>query len=276
MKGSLIIFGSISPPNERRRFPDKNMRTLQEFLPLVRRLGRREAVRWSNGFRTWTSTYTDLYGAVGAVANHFEELGLAKGSRVLISAGNQFQWIAVFWACVARGIELVPVDYRFSPELVKRIETESRPKLLIDNPYLDRLSKLPPARDFQCTEVGPDDIVEIVYTSGTTGDPKGVVHRHRNICSNLTPFLTEITKYKRWTIPFQPIRIVDLLPLSHMFGQSMGLFIPVMLEGSVVMTTEIHPQRLIQLIHDNRVSIAVCVPRFLENLKTAVVKDTVI
>ena len=252
------------------------MRTLQEFLPLVRRLGRREAVRWSNGFRTWTSTYSDLYGAIGAVANHFDELGLAKGNRVLISAENQFQWIAVFWACVARGIELVPVDYRFSPELVKRIETESRPKLIINNPYLDRLSKLPPAPGFQCAAVGPDDIVEIVYTSGTTGDPKGVVHRHRNICSNLAPFLTEITKYRKWAIPFQPIRIVDLLPLSHMFGQSMGLFIPVILEGSVVMTTEIHPQRLIQLIHDNRISVAVCVPRFLENLKTAVDKQSAI
>src|SRR4030095_2011282 len=99
MIGSLTIFGSISPPDKRRRFPDKNMRTLQEFLPLIRRLGRREAVRWSNGFRTWTATYVDLYGAIGAVANHFEELGITKGNSVLIYGENQFEWIAVFWAC---------------------------------------------------------------------------------------------------------------------------------------------------------------------------------
>ena len=84
-----------------------------------------EAVRWSNGFRTWTSSYADLYGAIGAVANHFEEIAVSKGDRVLVFAENRFEWIAVFWACVARGIELVPVDYRFSLELVKRIEAES-------------------------------------------------------------------------------------------------------------------------------------------------------
>ena len=250
------------------------MRTLQEFLPLIRLLGRREAVRWSNGFRTWTSTYSDLYGAIGAVTNHLDEVGIAKGHRVLIYGENQFEWIAVFWACVARGIEVVPVDYRFSRELLKRIEAESRPQLIIDNRYLDRLARLPRDNDFQYVNLAPDDIVEIVYTSGTTGDPKGVVHRHRNICSNLTPFLTEIAKYKKWARLFQPIRIVDLLPLSHMFGQTMGLFIPVILEGSVVMTTEIHPQRIIQLIHDNRITVAVCVPQILENLKTAVGKQS--
>jgi len=248
------------------------MRTLQEFLPLIRRLGPREAVCWSNGFRTWTSTYADLHGAIGAVINHFEEIRISKGDRVLVVAENQLEWIAVFWACVARGIEVVPVDYRFSRELIKRIEGESKPKLIVDNQYLDRLSKLPPTPNLNCADVGPDDIVEIVYTSGTTGDPKGVVHRHRNVCSNLNPFVSEIAKYKKWARPFQPIRIADLLPLSHMFGQSMGLFIPVILEGSVVMTTEIHPQRIIRLIRDNRVTVAVCVPRILENLKNAVEK----
>src|SRR5262245_43921002 len=190
------------------------MRTLQEFLATIRRLGTREGVRWSNGFRTWTATYADLYGAVGAVTNHFDELGIRKGDRVLVVAENQFEWIAVFWACVARGIQVVPVDYRFSHELVNKIATEAKPKLVIDTAYLDRLTKLPPDARFDYTTVNPDDIVEVVYTSCTTGEPKGVVHRHRNICSNLTPFLREIEKYKKWALPFQPVRILDLLPLS--------------------------------------------------------------
>ena len=54
-------------------------------------------------------------------------------------------------------------------------------------------------------EISPDDVVEVVYTSGTTGEPKGVVHRHRNICSNLRPFQTEIAKYKKWARPFPAI-----------------------------------------------------------------------
>src|SRR5438552_1538297 len=216
------------------------MQTLVDLLPDIERLRTGEAVRWSNGFRTWIATYGDLYGKIGAVTGYFDERGVKKGDRVLIWAENRMEWVAVFWACVARGIEAVPVDYRFSPDLVARIQSESRPKLVIDNTALDAIAVLPAVVSFTPVEVSPDDIVEIVYTSGTTGEPKGVVHRHRNICANLRPFRKEIAKYKKWARPFQPIRILDLLPLSHMFGQSQGLFIPLFLAWSVAFTIEIH------------------------------------
>jgi long-chain acyl-CoA synthetase len=246
------------------------MQTLTELLEEISWLGGREAIRSSNGLRTWVATYRDLYGAIGAVVADFDRRGIGKDERVLIRAENRLEWVAVFWACVARGIQVVPVDYRFSPDLVSRIKAESKPTLVIDNAFLDTLSSLPPVTSFEPTAVTPDDIVEIVYTSGTTGEPKGVVHRHRNICANLRPFQTEISKYKKWARPFQPVRILDLLPLSHMFGQSQGIFIPLLLGGSVAFTSETHPGRIIQLVHDNRISVIVSVPRILENLKNEV------
>ncbi|HEY2382561.1 MAG TPA: AMP-binding protein [Terriglobia bacterium] len=252
---------------------DKNnhpMQTLVELLPSIERLGGREAVRWSNGYRTWTATYRDLYGRIGACVEYFDRQGLRKGDRVMIWAENRVEWMAAFWACVARGIEAVPVDYRFSKELAGRIRIGSRAKLVIDDTSLDAIAALPPVNRFTPSTVIADDVVEIVYTSGTTGEPKGVVHRHRNICSNLRPFQQEIAKYRRWAAPFQPVRILDLLPLSHMFGQSQGLYIPLFLEGSVAFTTEIHPSKVIRFIHDNRISVAVCVPKILENLKNEV------
>jgi long-chain acyl-CoA synthetase len=246
------------------------MDTLNDLLPEIARLGEREAVRWSNGFRTWVATYSELYGAIGAIAAYFDERGIRKGDRVMIWGQNRMEWVAAFWACVARGAEAVPVDYRFSPDLVRRIQAESKPKLLVDEPLLDTFAGLPAQPRFQSTPVTPDDVVEIVYTSGTTGEPKGVVHRHRNLCSNLRPFRSEIAKYARWARPFQPIRILDLLPLSHMFGQSQGLFIPLLLGGAVVFTSEIHPAKIIELVHDHRISVIVSVPRILENLKNEV------
>ena len=246
------------------------MRTLTDLLSDIQRLGNREAIRWSNGFRTWVATYLDLYGKIGAVVEDFDKREIHKGDRILIWAENRLEWIAVFWACVARGVQAVPVDYRFSADLVRRIQAESHARLVIDNNALDEIATLRPARQFTPSEVTPDDIVEIVYTSGTTGDPKGVVHRHRNICANLRPFQNEIRKYRKWARPFQPIRILDLLPLSHMFGQSQGLFIPLFLEGAVALTTEMHPGKIIDFIHDNRISVLVCVPRILENLKNEI------
>src|SRR5262249_25067315 len=148
------------------------------LLPGIERLGDREAIRWSNGFRTWVATYSELYGKIGAIVEDLDKRAIHKGDRVMIWAENRLEWIAVFWGCVARGVEAVPVDYRFSADLVRRIQSESRARLVIDNNALDEIAALGPVRQFTPTEVTPDDIVEIVYTSGTTGDPKGVVHRH--------------------------------------------------------------------------------------------------
>ena len=133
------------------------MQTLVDLLPEIERLGGREAIRWSNGFRTWTATYSQLYGMTGAAVRFFDARGIRKGDRVLIWGENSLAWAAVFWACVARGIEAVPVDARFSADLVERIRKESQPKLVIDRAALDLIDALPPVSRFTASDVKPDD-----------------------------------------------------------------------------------------------------------------------
>lgn len=246
------------------------MQTLQDLLPEIARTGRREAIRWSNGFRTFVSSYDDLYGTIGAVVSHFDQRGIRKGDQVLIWAENRMEWVAVFWACVASGVVAVPVDFGFSEELVRRIQSESNAKWTIGRAELDSIADLPRVPTFQTAAITPDDIVEIVYTSGTTGEPKGVTHRHRHICANLRPFQSEINKYKKWAWPFQPIRILDLLPLSHMFGQALGIYIPVLLGGAAAFTPEMFPAKIMQMVRENRISVIVSVPQILDNLKNEV------
>ena len=86
-------------------------------------------------------------------------------------------------------------------------------------------SVLPPA--------APDDVAEILFTSGATGEPKGVTITHRNILANLKPIDAGIEKYRKYMGPFAPIRFLNLLPLSHLFGQTMAAFIPPMIAGEV-------------------------------------------
>src|SRR6058998_440491 len=102
------------------------MRTLQDLLPDIANLEDHEAIRWSSGFRTLASTYAELHGTIGAASNYFDELGIRKGDRVLIWAENRLEWVAVFWACIASGVIAVPVDFRFSEDLMR--ESKRNPK----------------------------------------------------------------------------------------------------------------------------------------------------
>src|SRR5438874_4138389 len=131
------------------------MQTLVELLPDIERLGGHEAVRWSNGFRIWVASYAEFYGRIGAAVDYFDQRRIRKGDRVLIWAQNRMEWMAVFWACIARGIVAVPVDYRFSADLVSRIRIESRTMITIDAAVLDSIAMLPPNSRFTPGEVTP-------------------------------------------------------------------------------------------------------------------------
>jgi long-chain acyl-CoA synthetase len=117
-----------------------------------------------------------------------------------------------------------------------------------------------------------DDTAEIIFTSGATADPKGVVITHRNILANIVPIEREVAKYKKYAKPFLPIRFLNLLPLSHMFGQAMATFVPPMLPGVVVFTRSYAPEDIVAQIRNRRVSVLVSVPKILEVLKDHVLR----
>src|SRR6185369_6087627 len=124
------------------------MQTLVDLLSEIQKLGDREAVRSSNGLRTWVATYRDVYGKIGAIVQHLDERGIRKSDRVMVWAENRMEWVALFWACIARGVEVVPVDFRFSPELVARIRAESKPKAIFDSTQLDTIAGWQPVYSF--------------------------------------------------------------------------------------------------------------------------------
>jgi len=257
------------------------MDNLVELIAEMRRLDEREAIRFHNGFRTRALSYRALYRSIAGVARFLDDQGVAKGDRLLLWGENRPEWVAVFWASLARGVEVVPIDFRSSGGLVDRIQELVQATWLVHGERVStagltgtRLQRLSfervgrmEADGLEPLRTSKDDVVQIVFTSGTTGEPKGVVHRHRHLCANLTPIQREIDRYKKLARPFQPIRILDLIPLSHLFGQSLGVFIPVLLEGSAVFMTELHPGAVLRAIRRERVSVLVGVPQLLKNLR---------
>jgi long-chain acyl-CoA synthetase len=207
--------------------------------------------------------------------------GIGADDKIVLWCENRAEWIAVLWGCILEGVVVVPVDYRSPAGLALRIadivaargivvgETVEAPATTRPVWPIGSVARrgatqphVPPA-----SAATPDSIAEVIFTSGATAEPKGVVLTHKNILANVIPIEREIAKYRRYARPLAPIRFLNLLPLSHMFGQALATFVPPMLPGVVVFTRNLSPQDVVRQIHDRRVSVLVCVPKVLEVLR---------
>jgi long-chain acyl-CoA synthetase len=122
-------------------------------------------------------------------------------------------------------------------------------------------------------ELAPSDTLEIVFTSGATAEPKGVVITHGNVLANIAPLGIEIQKYHKYERFVHPVRFLNLLPLSHVFGQFLGIFLPQLMGGIVVFQESLNPAEVIATIRREHVSVLVAVPRMLQSLKEKIERD---
>ena len=237
-----------------------------------------------DGFRERRFTYDEVGRASRAFAARLHEAGLRKGDAVVFFSENRPEWIVAFWGCLLTGVVVVPIDYRSPPEFLARITRIVKARVVLigqDVPPVAAQAgvELWKLHDLAWTgEAAPavivtrDDVAEIIFTSGATAEPKGVVITHRNVLANIVPVEGEVLKYRKWGTPFFPIRFLNLLPLSHMFGQAMATFIPPMLPGVVIFMRGYNPAEITAHIKRHRVSVLVSVPKILDVLREHVVR----
>src|SRR5215472_14909503 len=216
-------------------------------------LARGDFLVHDDGFRSRSYTYREVGRAARGFAAHLHEIGLRKGDKVVIWSENRPEWIVAFWGCLLVGVVVVPIDYRSSPDFLARVAGIVSAKLILvgqDVPPIRAAIQAPiwKLHELEWHDGSPppvaiarDDIAEIIFTSGATAEPKGVVITHRNVLANVVPVEREVRKYRKWGTPFFPLRFLNLLPLSHMFGQAMATFIPPMLPGTVVFMRGYNP-----------------------------------
>ena len=265
------------------------------------------AVVAHRGNRRYPATYGQLAEIAGRFAAELERRGIVPGDRVVLWGENSAEWIGVFFGCLLRGVIAVPLDTAGTPGFTARVIRDVAPRLVVGDAELlaglvaceaekpgaeapavnnSRSRGLKPAANPEWMElrriadhlpreplfavssaVNEHTPFQIVFTSGTTSEPRGIVHTHRNVLVTLEPIEREMAKYARVERIFHPLRFLHSLPLSHVFGQFMGLWCPALLAAEVHFAEQLEPARITDLIRRERISVLVAVPRMLHLLR---------
>jgi long-chain acyl-CoA synthetase len=269
--------------------PRKNLLSL---LADFSRFGGDVAVVQSRGYRREKLTYKELGVKAHLWSQTLAERGVVPGDRVLLWGPNSAEWVACFWGILLRGAVVVPMDAAAAPDFVQRIIKDAGVKLvlrarqqmdlpdappsLIINDFKDVVTSPAPSPD---SRVHPGDastrstIAQILYTSGTTAEPRGVVLTHGNFLANLEPLERGIEAYRKYERWFHPLRFVTLVPLSHVFGQFMALFVPPLLRAAVIFEPSSNPAEVIRTIKRERATALIAVPRMLEALRNGLLNQ---
>jgi len=265
-------------------------RLLVEYLQDFLSRGDEIAYAHQRGLRTYRWTYREVATLALRFSLKLDSLQINKGDRLIICAENSAEWVALFMGCLMRGVIVVPLDVESERGFFQRVQTRVEAKLVVldettqkslqlDLPFtlLEELTLNAPQVQKVDLEIPPnveeDDLVEIIFTSGTTAEPKGVRITNRNLMSNLAPLEKEIQRYLKWERLVHPVRFLNLLPLSHIFGQFMGVFVPQLLGGEVFFQPSLKSSQIINTIKRERISVLVCVPRMLEILRERIERE---
>jgi long-chain acyl-CoA synthetase len=238
-----------------------------------------------NGWADWS--WGDMAREVGRWQAALTREGLKPGDRVGLCLHNRVEWVLFDQAALGLGLVTVPLYFDDRPEnmawclndagarllllesgeqwnaLKDQVKTIERTVVLGGNVPRDAKVKSlkewlpaqsqPPAR----SPAAPTDLATIVYTSGTTGKPKGVMLSHRNMLSNVIAAMHAIAVSEQ-------DRFLSFLPLSHMFERTCGYYVGIWAGGQTVYARSI--TQLAEDIGSQKPTILVAVPRIFERI----------
>lgn len=243
-----------------------NLKTLTEFIQQVTATYKgKTAFRWRPRFRAIDLSYQEIFQLSKVVAQVLREASLKKGDNVIIWAANSPFWVAGFFGIQLAGCTAVPLNVQSKLEFIKKIANITSAKFLLKSKFLPPvqlksldLETIKPTSDIEVPEVATREnaLAEIVYTSGTTGFPKGVMLTHKNILANLRSASAVIEVSGK-------DRSLSILPLPHMFAQIAGLFLPMTAGARVTYPGAINSINIRKNLVEDKITKMAAVPEFL-------------
>ncbi|MHB1347734.1 MAG: AMP-binding protein [Candidatus Humimicrobiaceae bacterium] len=237
-------------------------------------------------YRTWKWTFNDILDSALKFSVLLENLKLKKGDRVLLKAPARPEWVFVYIGCAMYGAIIVPLDFKSDKKFIEMVAGDTEPKLYINSKDSENNEDIKNLKGTQLfledledkirnnslfgyedVTINQDDILEIVYTSGTTAKPKGVILSYKNISSNLSMAMPIIKKWKKFLNYIPRSKILTIIPLSHMYGQVVGIFIPIVMKISVIFIHSIMPRDILETIKKEHPVSLGALPQQLQIIK---------
>jgi long-chain acyl-CoA synthetase len=248
-------------------------------------------------------TYAELQQAAASIAGWLRDSGYRPGARIAFLAANSPRWVAAYLGTLAAGCIAVPLDTAFHPGQVVKLLRDSGSSLLFADshhlpaarvaahehnlelallegsepgsgvgaqaaPAVAQLDEILAAgrRDFTPFAAGPENTAAILYTSGTTADPKGVMLSQANLVGELEGALGIFRVGPEDAI-------LGVLPLFHALAQMANLLVPLAVGARVVYLETLNTTELLRALRERDVTLFCCVPQFFYLIHERMLKE---
>ncbi len=240
-------------------------------------------------FEGQSITYHELNTGCNRLANGLKDLGLTAGDHCMVMLPNSLQVITIYYALAKMGVVIVPVNFLFKKHELQHILSDAKPKAFIGaEPHLAEIqaamqSGFEPALkiaigvkdntnflqldsiysgkdDFELHPVQDSDSLTILYTSGTTGVPKGVMLTHYNHASE-----ARILAEMRGKLDPEVV-VIGVLPLYHVYGITSVINVSMYLGLTIELFLQFDPEKVIKVAQEEKESILFAVPTMYNRL----------
>jgi long-chain acyl-CoA synthetase len=258
-------------------FYSRFLQTVEKFSALVAVEFQRESGQLES------YTYADLRQMSDSVGNWLFSSGVPQGTRCAILANNGPRWVATYLGILAAGSVAVPFDTAFNSDQVAKLLLDSGADFLFvdlkqlpiarealkkapvklallqhageGTPTFDQMVEAGPG-NFRAADVDSDSLAAILYTSGTTSDPKGVMLTHSSIEAEAEGAFRLIKDLG------PKDALLGILPLFHALAQMANLLLPLVVGARVVFLEGLNTTELMKALRERGITIFCCVPQF--------------
>lgn len=261
----------------------------------VEKFGAREALRVKEGNEIRALTYSQLSQRAVQLCSYLIESGFKHGERAAILSEAKPEWAIAFFASIRAGATIVPLDIKLTETELKSILSDCNPTVLFtDSKHLELALKLPefvssikhvyvvddgkgtdknqsidqlkPKETLKGIERSNDEVAVLVYTSGTTGSPKGVMTTFSNL-------LFQTSRFQEMVDLSENDRFLSILPLNHLLELTGGFLGILNLGGTICFCHSLFPQEIIRTMKEERITGMVAVPLFYKSLRSGIERE---